>query len=234
MCILLMLGMLWAFMGRRGGLSLLAFISATFIALIRSHQLFYRYILIPFPAMVVLAAILVADLFELASIQLGPKIGRAVAIVCFALVLAPSLVRDLQLGQLLQKTDTRIMARQWMMDHVTPGSAIAEVDDTTMYGKPPLRDIYRVEPFDDPTILRKKNVFWVVSDSYPALFYSRGPLPKEAVELNSQATLVFDIDPLVYGGPQPVFDINDAFYAPLQHISGVARPGPRIRIWKLK
>ncbi len=62
---------LWSIMlGKRGGtLSLVAFIAATFIALIRSHQLFYRYILIPFPAMVVLAAILVADLIELAGKQ---------------------------------------------------------------------------------------------------------------------------------------------------------------------
>jgi hypothetical protein len=231
---LLMLGMLWAFTGKRGGLSLLAFISATFIALIRSHQLFYRYILIPFPAMVILAAILVADLTELAEIQLGRQIGSALGILCLALVLMPSLVRDLQLDHLLQKTDTRVLARQWMISHVAPGSAIAEVDDTTMYGKPPLRDIYRVEAFTDPALLRKRNVLWVVSDSYPALFYSRGPLPGEAAELNSQATLVFDTDPLVYGGPQPVFDINDAFYAPLQHISAVSRPGPRVRVWKLK
>jgi hypothetical protein len=233
-CVLLILGMLWALTGRRGSFSLLAFIAATFIALIRSHQLFYRYILIPFPAMVILAAILVADLFELAELQLGRKIGIAVIVVFLGLILTPSLVRDLQLDHLLQKTDTRILARQWMMSHVAPGSPIAEVDDTTMYGKPPLRDIYNVQAFTDPALLRKRNVLWVVSDSYPALFYSRGPLPGEAAELDSQATLVFDTDPLVDGGPQPVFDINDAFYAPLQHISGISRPGPRIRIWKLK
>ncbi len=32
----------------------------------------------------------------------------------------------------------------------------------------------------------------------------------------------------------PVFDQNDAFYVPFQHISSMRRPGPRIRIWMLK
>jgi len=233
-CILLILGMLWATTGKHGGLSLLAFIGATFIALIRSHQLFYRYILIPFPAMVVLSAILIADLIELAETKFGLRVGKVIAISCVAFMLMPSLIRDLQLDHLLRNTDTRIIARQWLIAHVASGSGIAEIDDTTLYGKPPLRDIYRIEPFANPLALRRKNVSWILSDSYPALFYSRGPLPNEAAELNSQAILVFDTDPLLYGAPTPVFDPNDAFYAPLQHISSVARPGPRIRIWKLK
>ncbi len=234
LCVLFLLGIVWSITGKRGALSLVAFIAATFIALIRSHQLFYRYILIPFPAMVVLAAILVADLIELAKAQLGDKQGLALGVAGLTLLLVPSLVRDLQLDRLLSRTDTRILARQWIMSHVAPGSGIAEIDDSTLYGKPPLRDIYRVEPFADPDLLRKKNVSWVVSDSYPALFYSRGPLQREAAQLNSQATLVFDTDPLINGAPQPIFDPNDAFYAPLQHISSVTRPGPRVRIWKLK
>jgi hypothetical protein len=234
LCSLFLLGIVWSIMGKRGTLSLVAFIAATFIALIRSHQLFYRYILIPFPAMVVLAAILVADLIELAKAQLGHRQGLAVGVAGLTLMLAPSFIRDLQLDRLLSRTDTRILARQWIMDHIAPGSGIAEIDDTTLYGKPPLRDLYRVEGFADPDLLRKGNIHWVVSDSYPALFYSRGPLPSEAALLDPQATLVFDADPLISGAPQPIYDPNDAFYAPLQHISSVTRPGPRIRIWKLK
>jgi len=234
LCVLFLLGLVWTITGKRGSFALLAFIAATFIALIRSHQLFYRYILIPFPAMVVLAAVLIADLIELSTVQLGRKRGLVLGIISLTFLLAPSLVRDLQLNHLLLQTDTRILAREWIMNHVAPGSRIAEIDDTTLYGKPQLRDLYRVEPFENPTALRKKNVFWIVSDSYPALFYSRGPLPNEAAALDSQAILAFDSNPLVVGGPQPVFDPNDAFYTPLRYISSVARPGPRIRIWKLK
>lgn len=233
-CALLLLGLAWTLTGKRGAFPLLVFIAATFIALIRSHQLFYRYILEPFPAMAVLAAILVGDLTELASTRLGQRRGFALAAAGLALMLAPSFIRDIQLDHLLLHTDTRILARDWIVEHIAAGSTIAETDDSTIYGKPPLRDLYRIERFDDPSVLRQRKVSWVVSDSYPALFYSRGPQPKEAAQLDSEANLVFDADPLVYGAPQAVFDPNDAFYAPLQHISSVARPGPRIRIWKLK
>ena len=75
----------------------------------------------------------------------------------------------------------------------------------------------------------------VMSDSLePLAFYSHGPMPDELAMLNSNATLVFDADPLKPGKPMPVFDAADAFYAPLRHITSMRRPGPRIRIWKLK
>ncbi len=149
-------------------------------------------------------------------------------------MLAPCLVRDLQLNHLLRQTDTRTIAREWIEAHIPPGGAIAATDNTTPYGKPQLYTV-RVVPMASPQLLKQQGVEYVMSDSMPPLqYYSRGPTPLEQEWLDSQATLVLDLDPLRPGAPMPVFDAADAFYAPLRNITSMTRPGPRIRIWKLK
>src|SRR5208282_4500795 len=69
----------------------------------------------------------------------------------------------------------------------------------------------------DDAALSARGFAKTMSDSLaPLAFYSRGPAPDELALLNSDATLVFDADPLQPGAPAPVFDAADAFYAPLR------------------
>lgn len=231
---LILVSLMWALFNRSAGaLSLLAFISATFIALITSRQLFYRYIMVPLPALVMLAGVFVADLIDRAG-QLKPRYGRGIVIAGFVLLLVPSLVRDIQLDSILLRPDTRTLAREWIFKNIPPGSTIAEVDAGTVYGKPQLPGHYKVVPFEDPRVLRSKHVDWVLSDSYePLSHYSPGPTDPQEELLGSHATLVFDSYPIIPDAPEPIFDPNDAFYVPLRHISGVERPGPGIRIWRV-
>ncbi len=86
-----------------------------------------------------------------------------------------------------------------------------------------------------PPTLGATNVRWVISDELqPLKFYSPGPSESELSMLDSEATLVSDVNPLHLGAPIPAFDANDAFYVPIRHISSMTRPGPRIRIWELR
>lgn len=233
---LMLAGVIWSLLTRRPGtLSLLAYLGITLVILFFSDILFYRYILVLLPGMALLSGVFVADLITCAATQ--PRQGRltALAIGGFAVLLTPSLMRDIQLDRLLLKTDTRQLARQWIVKKIPMGTKIAEIDDTTPCGKPVLQDVYQIVPFQSPDLLRAKGITWVYSDSYPPLaMYSRGPSPQELVELDSAATLVFDSDPFIDGALEPIYDPNDAFYAPLEHISSVARPGPRVRIWRIK
>jgi Dolichyl-phosphate-mannose-protein mannosyltransferase len=233
--VFLLAAMVWVlFRPRPGTLSLLTFIAVAMVGMTRSHYVFYRYLMIPFPAMALLGGVMAADLKRLAAARLGDRRAAALAAIGLGLLIAPSLVRDIQLNRLLMRTDTRTLARQWIESHVPPGGAIAATDNTTPYGKPQLYTV-RVLPFADPRTLRQEGVQYVMSDSLaPLAFYSRGPTPAEMAELNSDAVLVFDADPFKPGSPTPVFDAADAFYAPLRHITSMTRPGPRIRIWRLK
>jgi hypothetical protein len=219
---------------RPGTLSLLAFVAVAFVGMTRSHYVFYRYLMIPFPALALLGGVMAAGLTRLAAAHLGERRAMIMAGLGLGLLLMPSFVRDLQLNRLLNQTDTRTMAREWIESHVAPGGAIAATDNTTPYGKPQLYTV-RVLPVASPQILKQQGVEYVMSDSIaPLAFYSHGPTPEEQAMLDSGATLVFDANPLKPGAPAPVFDAADAFYAPLRHITSMTRPGPRIRIWKLK
>jgi Dolichyl-phosphate-mannose-protein mannosyltransferase len=232
--VLMLVAMVWALFRRKPGtLSLLAFVVATFFALTSSHQLFYRYILVPLPALAILSGIFVADVIERAR-AVAPARGAAAAVAGFALLLVPSLVRDVQLDRVLLRPDTRTVARRWIAANIAPGTTIAEIDSPTVYGKPQLYGHYPVVNFENLEALRAKHIRWVLADTYaPLAQYSRGPGPRQRAELESQGTLVFELKPLIAGAPRPIFDPNDAFYMPLRHISSVRQPGPRIRIWRL-
>jgi 4-amino-4-deoxy-L-arabinose transferase-like glycosyltransferase len=231
---LFVVAMVWAAFRRKPGtLSLLAFVAATLIPLTHSQLLYYRYMLVLLPALAILAGIFVADVIERAR-RVGSVRTVAVAVAGFALLLTPSLVRDVQLDRMLLRPDTRTIASEWIAKNLKPGTAIAETDASTVYGKPLLSGRYPVVDFRDLTALRTKHIRWVLADSYgPLAQYSPGPNAVQRGELRRNGTLVLDLRPLIAGAPKPIFDPNDAFYVPLRHISSVRQPGPRIRIWHI-
>ncbi len=233
---LLLISLFWATFSRKvGALSMLTFAGVALVGMTGSMYVFYRYLIIPLPAMALLAGVFITDMKDIALDLFGHR--RAAVIVAFTLglLLAPSAVRDLQLNRLMLRTDTRTLARLWIDAHMRAGSAIAETDSTTPYGKPQLGATYRVVPLGDIQALTEEKVGWILSDSFgPLSYYSPGPSERELSMLNSKATLLFDTNPIIYGAPRPIYDPNDAFYVPLQHITSVRRPGPRIRIWKLQ
>ncbi len=232
--VLFLIALLWGLVRRRRGTpSLLAFIAASLIGITSSHYVFYRYLLVPFPAIVLLGGVLIADAAGFAMHVGGRPAVMAIALG-LGLILMPSIIRDIQLDRLLLQTDTRTLARQWIEAHIPRGSRIAFAGGMMPFGKPQLPYDYSLVPFCDPPTLRATHVRWVISDELPALrFYSPGPSEAELSMLDSEATLVFDVNPLK-SGSAPIFDANDAFYAPIRHISSMTRPGPRIRIWELR
>jgi 4-amino-4-deoxy-L-arabinose transferase-like glycosyltransferase len=223
-------GLVWALARRHAGaLALAAFLALACLGMTRSHYVFYRYIVIPLPALVVLAGSMVGDLCQ----GFGRR-GAVLAIAILAGVLAPAIVRDVKLIRLLRREDTRSLARKWIVEHVPRGARIAASDARTPYGKPQLPLDYQLVPLAPTAELRAQKVNWILADSSPLRFYSPGPSAAELAELDRDATLLFDVDPVKPGAPDPVFDAADAFYAPLRHIASMSRPGPRIRVWRLK
>jgi hypothetical protein len=184
--------------------------------------------------MLLLAGVLCGDAFAALRSRLGDRRAVLASAAGLALVLAPSIVRDYKLNRILNRPDTRTLARQWIEKNVPPGSAIAATDSTTPYGKPQLGGRYRLVPFVNLGEARRNGVEWVLSDSSPVAFYSPGPTPTQLAELDRDAELTLDLDPMKPGTPMPVFDQADAFYAPLRHTSSMKRPGPRIRVWRVK
>ncbi len=226
----------WA--GRPGTLALIVFILSCFFSLTSGHpQLELRYLLNPLPAIAVLAGIFASDLVKLASARLGRMPGGFISVVGSALLLAPSLVRDVQMNHLLKQTDTRTIARQWMLEHIPAGTSIAMFGGDG-YGKPKFDkhyyDIVAIDP-PVPNTVDLGKATWAVSDFVvpKLILWSKGLSDVQAAELKEKGSLEFEIDSLRPGAPAPIFDPNDAFYIPFEHINSMTRPGPRIRIWKM-
>jgi len=235
--IFLLAAMVWViFRPRPGTFALLAFIMVCFLMLTRGHpQLEFRYLATPLLAMAVLGGVFAADLTALACARMGTRPGLVVAGLAGILIIAPSLIREVQLNGLLDQTDTRTIARKWMIEHIPPASPVVLIGGDG-FGKPKVPGKYTSLPVDSLGCLEKatKSAQWVVSDSFPPLsVWSEGATDAEVAELNSEGTLEFDVDSIRPGAETPTFDPNDAFYVPFNHTSGMLRPGPRIRIWKI-
>jgi hypothetical protein len=234
--IFLLVAMLWvAFRPKQGTWALLAFVIFCFYGLTRGHpQLEFRYLVNPLMALALLGGIFATDLVGLIRSRMGRRTGYSLAIVG-ALSLTPSLVRDVQLNRLLKKPDTRTIAKYWILDRIPAGSTIALMYGDT-YGKPKVPGLYHMISIDSIESLRaaKAAANWVVVDDFPPLtLWSRPVSDAEIAELNTVGTLEFDVGSIMPKSEPPICDPNDAFYAPFTHITSMARPGPRIRIWKL-
>jgi hypothetical protein len=235
--IFLLAAMLWVvFRPRPGTFALLAFIVVCFLSLTNGHSyLAFRYLINPLSAMAVLGGVFAADLTALACSQIGKRPGLLAAGLAGILLIAPSLIRDVQLNHLLHQTDTRTIASQWMSEHIPPVTPIIFINGDD-YGRPkaPSRNVLLKANDQRRLKLLTRWVHWVVLDSFPPLkLWSQGATDAELAELNSEGTLVFDVGSLRPGTRTPTFDPNDAFFVPFTHIASMSRPGPRIQIWKM-
>jgi hypothetical protein len=231
--LLLAAGLVWGVLHPRlGTLSLVGFVLVACAGMASSRYAFYRYVMVPLPALVLLAGCLVSDACDGVARWLPPARARPVVAVALLVLLVPSMIRDWKLDRILDRRDTRSLAREWILANV-PVGRIAASDPGTPYGKPQLPPGYKWVPIEDPELLRAQGVDYVLADTSPLAFYSPGPNAAQLAQLERDAKLVFDENPIEPNEPPPVFDLADAFYAPLQHASSMSRPGPRIRIWRL-
>jgi hypothetical protein len=190
----------------------------------------------PLMAMALLGGVFAADLAKLACSWTGARVGYLLSAVIGGVLLVPSLGRDVQLNRLLRQTDTRTLARMWMLEHIPKGATVALIHDGG-YGKPKLPGRYQQVSFDSLELVRQstKTASWVVEDSFPPLIlWSEGATDAQIAELDIKGKMELDIDSLKPGAETPGFDPNDAFYVPFSHITSMVRPGPRIRIWKVE
>jgi hypothetical protein len=235
--VFLLAALVWTtFRPRPGTFALLAFIVVCFLSLTGGHpQLEFRYLVNPLLAMALLGGVLATDLIARARSTLGTVPGISLIALGGILLIVPSLARDVQLNHLLSQTDTRTLAREWMVANIPAASQVIMIDGET-YGKPKVAGRYQLISVHNVPELRAatESAKWVVSDSFPPLsLWSKGASRRESAVLDSQATLEFDSDPMKAGAEEPVFDPNDAFFVPFKHITSMIRPGPRIRIWKI-
>jgi hypothetical protein len=201
--------------------ALLAY-GAVYLALTGAgHEVFFRYML---PLLPVLGLLAGRVLMELPRRALWPS-----AFGC-GLLLLPSLANSIASDSLLTRTDTRVLAAQWLQQHAAAGSSIGEQ--------------YYVGPFYDQAEVDNQLRYthgdmlgasflqgrftndYVVNNSRPA--WTVAPLAPRAL-VTPPATA--GAGPTFRGtGDGGVYDPLDEFFLPIWGFDHVLRPGPDIVI----
>ncbi len=225
---------LWVTFVRRppGGFSLAAFVLVSLVGIASSKYVFYRYLMVPLPALAACTGLALAALANACRRRLGTRVGTLVVCAVVSALLVPGTIRDYKLLRLLARRDTRTLAREWIEQNVPRGSAIATPQPDSPYGKPQLqgRNPWTALP---PSGSPGGDTRWILIDESPLQYYSPRASEATLAQLAASARVRLDLDPWKPGTPEPIFDQADAFYVPLRHGSSMKRPGPRIRIWEV-
>jgi len=235
---------------------LLTFVLAYYGLIGAGHSVFVRYAdpLVP-PLMLLGARALVAAGERL----MRPQLAMAVAV---AIVAIPGIAHDLAFDHMIQQTDTRTQAFDWLAAHVAPGSRVAA--------------LYFAGPAHDQAMIDRRDQSHGATDAYVASFLQnrletrfsvhdldQGDLNRDALAtlradgvafvvyspttpaggcspalpllqaLERSATLRATFSPTNGRCTDAVFDPIDGYYVPLSGYGGWVRPGPTIQIFAL-
>jgi uncharacterized membrane protein (GlpM family) len=221
---------------RRAAVVLGAYSIALFTLLGAGRTVFFRYIMPLVPIACVVAAVAV----EQASTWLERrwKMSRRMWIAVLTIVVGgTAIVNSVWSDVLLARTDTRVIAGEWLASRVKPEEALYDAGNE--YSGISLLGIqghhWALHTFDAPT-----NSFtgaegrlpeWLVLPESPLTIYTSVPdglrrLARDRYEL------VRRVDATAADGNHGVYDQADAFFLPLAGFGGVRRPGPTEAIYR--
>ena len=218
---------------RRVALVIGAFAAALYLVIGSGQTVFFRYVMPLVPMACLSAAVGVAH----AGAWLAPRVPMPSAVtvgLLAAVVGGPSLIASVRLDVLLARTDTRVLAAQWLAPRLQPddtlydaGGDYAKLD----FGATPFND-WRFDAatgsFGDPA---GRTPDWIVLDESPLPAYASVP-PRLRTLVDRDYELVQEIRGTRGGTGSAVYDLQDAFFLPLSGFASVERPGPDIRIYR--
>ena len=194
---------------------------------------FFRYVLPLIPIVCLLAAIAVRHVSTWVASR--PRFARLPVLATLVVLTAgPGLVNSVWFDALLARTDTRVLAAEWIKNRLRP--------DDTLYdagGEYTRLDLHHVR-FHDWRFDPNENSFghpeghtpvWLILSESPIRVYASIPPPLRQLAQNKY-TLVHTV-PATRGRPRAaVYDLQDAFFLPFSRFDTVIRPGPTIRIYR--
>jgi 4-amino-4-deoxy-L-arabinose transferase-like glycosyltransferase len=232
-----------------GALATLATPPAVLVALFRREPPFFRmgavfavvyYLIVStapvhlvryFTALVPLLAVLLAALVvRVAELARGPATRTAIAAAATVALVAEPVASGVAHDRIAAKTDTRVLAAQWMREHLPPNSVAVVLGATLFtYADPELPPgVRRVDsnlPLDG---YAREGVTHVVTHEHAIPFSHVDP--QQMARLASHVRLLQEFTPYA-AGPAGGFEMEDAFYIPFYDFAGVVRPGPLVRIY---
>lgn len=220
----------------RGGIILLSFAAINGFVFARSSYLFLRYLIPLLPVLAVFAGALIV---ESRKNLRSPLLRVAIPSVLTLCIVIPSIVRTARLNYLLEQTDTREQAREWIQKNMRAGESLTVLNNATRFTLPttlPDGVAYLPQPGNllgpfgcGPGASPR----FVLVATYLDSFWAAPPSDADQYILEKLGTLVADFNPFTSSSSTPVFDPADAFWVPVGNFEAVSRPGPHLKIYKM-
>jgi len=237
---------------------ILTFLLVYFLLIGAGRSVFLRYADPMIPPLLLLGGRALAALVDLAARGRARRLALAAALVLIAV--AP-LVHDVRYDLLIQETDTRTLAFDWLAQHVPAGGRaavpymagpahdqamidsgehshgatdpyIASFLDSRLETQYTIRELTRDDlQLTSLNSFRKEGIVYVVIGYETPGTGCQALSPLEQT-LRAQGPPLASFSP-TNGCPDSVFDPIDTYYVPLAGYEGWVRPGPQIRIYRL-
>lgn len=219
---------------RRDGLALALFVFVWLGVVATGQTVFARYVIPVVPFLCLGAAEAVR---WIAQLEVKAPIRIALILLSLAVMVSPPVRQTIWLDQLLARRDSRLVARDWVEQHIAPGSAIWQTG--SLYGKIQFSAArYREWSYDEDArrFVRDQDVQdgypdFIIRQSSPLELYSRVPAAFDAIvsgryrAVQTIVTGASSVDPAAY-------DQTDAFFLPLLYAAVIRRPGPEFLVYE--
>ena len=211
----------------------LVFCGILFYILISSGRLvFFRYLLPLLPIMCLSAAVAVREFSAAVAKRTG--IGyRLVLLTVAVFALSPGIVNSVWLDVLLARSDSRVLASEWLTNRIRPEHSVIDVGSRYVALDLSPAQFRRVQ-FDETTnsfAPVATNPDWVVLYDSPLFTFT--PAPPAIVDLvQRKYALVATVGATHGTSPFAIYDLQDAFFLPLSGFWIVERPGPTVYVYR--
>jgi hypothetical protein len=159
-----------------------------------------------------------------------------------SVAILPSAISLVQLDYLLARTDNRLIAAQWIREHVPAGASLYQ--SGSLYGAleieaPGMPSAFTRWDFDEARgafVVRgapqSRGPDWIVLQQSPLSVYSAVPQPVSSIASSDQYVQVRSFVAIDPSTQNHVFDWQDAFFLPLSGFHGIRRPGPNFHVYQ--
>lgn len=216
----------------RHAIVLLVFGAAFYAAIGSGYTVFFRYILPLIPLACLSAGVAVRHLSRALAPTMRVSPAWATALLV-AVVAGPALVSSTWLDCLLARTDTRVLAGDWLNDRILPGESLHDAGGSythLMVWKASNRWTYDAgsNAFNgDPS----RTPDWLVLYQSPVPVYTSMP-----AGLRTLAATQYELVHTVHGtrdlSSLAMYDLQDAFFLPFSGFDTVERPGPTVLVYR--
>ncbi len=201
------------------------------------HSVFARYMIPVLPFLAIAAAWCVVTIVRLVLRASTPAVQNWAVAAVAAIAVAPSAGRLVITDRLLARTDNRVVVGRALVDLIPPGSIVYQSGES-----------YGLAPYDIDG--RSLNIHlrgyanghftpeggplpdWIILQRSPLVLYSE--VPDGVTRLVDER---YDLAAAFIAAPPRdghVYDQQDAFFLPLEGLTGIERPGPNFEIYRVR